>query len=415
MEIVCPACKEGQIEPAMALSTYCRNCGEHLKILKGKAKLSSHRHLSGLSSVRVLSPKAPAGEENEHEADQILLDQEEAFPEEVDSYLTELGLEEEEPDEDITAEGDISEPEEPGENFEDDEEIELESTEEDMPPASVAEVFGLASSPEKTEEAELDSQQDGEERSSRMNLGGKAGTIEDLTEGSMGALISDLVAQEEKRELARSVAAVEPESPKPGLARRTSNDGSIIRVRCFRCNHFQAVSKHAESTQCERCNTYVSLADYQIRQPTNRVIRTRGNVAILRKGSFFGSELACRDLLAQGAVSSRVDCSGVARIKESGTFHGHLHSEKVVVDKGADAEFPDALYTKYLRVGGTVKGDVYCAGPVEILRGAVIEGDVVAHAVDLQDGAAITGELLLDQDLSIELPELDGYDSGVIE
>jgi hypothetical protein len=71
IEIICPSCKGGQTEPALAFSTYCRTCGKHLKIVKGVARVNSGPQLSGLSSIRVVSesipPFDPVDEEIEEE------------------------------------------------------------------------------------------------------------------------------------------------------------------------------------------------------------------------------------------------------------------------------------------------------------------------------------------------------------
>jgi cytoskeletal protein CcmA (bactofilin family) len=310
------------------------------------------------------------------------------------------------------------------------------------PPASVAEVFGLTQAdsgeevqPSKEEKPVEEDYQLGEDT---ITLGNEAASYEELTEGSMAALIGDLVEHEEKREQARAAKAARPEKtetdsekpePKPAqkpepavlaekekpVISKKEVSKNQIRVRCFRCNHCQWESKHAESTQCGRCNTYISLADYQIRQPSDRVIRTRGNVTVHRRGALLGSELACRNLLAMGTISTRIDCSGEARFKYSATVNGNLFCETLIVEKGTIVEFTEGVYSESVKIYGTLRGDVICAGLVEVMRSGILDGDVVAREIDLQDGGTLTGEMEIDPELKVKLPAVKGYDPSIID
>src|ERR1035437_5043176 len=56
-------------------------------------------------------------------------------------------------------------------------------------------------------------------------------------------------------------------------------------VTCFNCNHAFTTSAEAQSSQCPKCSGYVSLLDYQISGPWNRLIQTCGNVVILKTGA----------------------------------------------------------------------------------------------------------------------------------
>ena len=388
----------------MALSTYCRACGKYLKIERGAAILTSGPQLSGIASVRDVSDPLPAPVEEEESVEVA----EETAPARDTWVKTKDNSEK-------ARKRKKGKRKRARERAAQEAAREKEFAEEsEAQPASVAEVFGLTG--EDGQEHPPEKQKEESTGPNGINLGKEAASVEELTEGSMGAMISDLVEQEEKREIAKAAPRAR-ETPKPVLAKKSILDltKTRVHVRCFRCNHCQWESKHAESTQCGRCNTYISLADYNIRQPTDRVIRTRGNVTVHRRGTIIGSELACRDLVAMGPIDTKLDCSGEARFKESATIRGHLHCITLVIDRGVNVEFPDGVHTQSARISGELKGNVVCAGSIEIHRSGKVEGDVSAHAVDLQDDAALTGVMKIDPDISIELPELKGYDPSIID
>jgi hypothetical protein len=44
-----------------------------------------------------------------------------------------------------------------------------------------------------------------------------------------------------------------------------------------------------------------------------------------------------------------------------------------------------------------------------------LDGDVTAQVVDLKIGATLTGEMIINPDLQVKLPEVKGYDSSIID
>ena len=59
-------------------------------------------------------------------------------------------------------------------------------------------------------------------------------------------------------------------------------------VTCFNCGHTHKAVPEAQSSQCPRCSSYISLQDYEITEPWNRRIQTRGNVVIEKTDYSFG-------------------------------------------------------------------------------------------------------------------------------
>lgn len=442
IEITCPACHGRQIEPALALSTYCRSCGEHLKIIKGVAQLPAGPQFSSVSTVRLVSESVPPLEDlvtqskstEEKDAESNLSEQQngDAWVKSKDAPRKggqrQKGKRKRARERAMNNEGS-------NDSVGHSEETSPSPIEEEAaPPVSVAEVFGLTGQSNESPHSGLDEEDDS------PLLGTEAVAYEDLADGSFSAMIPDLIeanrdeqesepavevgkdTEEENHPLEDAIDSVAevPAAPvpkKPVAVKKSESDiqKTQINVRCFRCHHRQWESKFAESTQCGRCNTYIRLDDYNIRQPTDRIIRTRGNIVVQRKGSLIGSDISCRNLLAMGTISTRLDCSGEARFRCSATIEGHLYCETLIVEKGTIVEFSDGLVTESAEIAGTLRGNVTCAGPVEIHRSGILDGDVNAREVRISEGGTITGEMSIDTGLKMVLPVVKGYDPSIID
>lgn len=176
-------------------------------------------------------------------------------------------------------------------------------------------------------------------------------------------------------------------------------------VRCFECGHIHEVSVAATSTQCARCSLYISLGDQDIREQSSRSIRTRGDVTIHKKGSVVGCEIACHNLTVLGGISGSVDCSGNATFKSSGKVLGSMHCKHIVIDKKCELDFPQGIIAESADIYGVVRGDILCAGTIHIFKTGSVLGDASARAIVMKDGGVLTGQMNIQHDVDISLPE----------
>lgn len=176
-------------------------------------------------------------------------------------------------------------------------------------------------------------------------------------------------------------------------------------IRCFECGHIHEVSVAATSTQCARCSLYISLSDQNIREQYSRNIRTRGNVTIHKKGSVVGCEIACHNLTVLGGISGSVDCSGNATFKNSGKVLGSMHCKHIVIEKKCEMDFPQGIIAESADIYGVVRGDILCSGTIHIFKTGSVLGDATAKAIVMKDGGVLTGQMNIQQDVNISLPE----------
>lgn len=261
--------------------------------------------------------------------------------------------------------------------------------------------FGLATPPGRGEP---------DDDEAATPIGSQAASRTTLGEGTMAALIGGqqplIVAEKEK---------MPPNYVPPEERRRRDEPVPENPVRCFRCYHIQGVSRFAKSTQCERCNVYISLASYDIRTVKCHTLRTRGNVTIGRRGGLINkSEIACHHLVVHGAIDATVDCSGDATFRHSGTVRGSLYCEKLVIEKSCEVHFPDGVMARRAEISGHLVGNLTCSGKVRLNRTALIEGDLVTAELDAREGSRVSGHTEVDPDTTTELPLRKGFNPSVI-
>lgn len=246
------------------------------------------------------------------------------------------------------------------------------------------------------------------EDSSDEAIGKEAQGKEALATGTMAAMIDEQTA------LVPEKGKMPPNYKEPEKRKQSGDSSRDLSVRCFRCYHIQSVSRFAKSTQCERCNVYISLANYEISSNKSLTLRTRGDITIARKGNLKKCEIACHNLTVHGGIDAFVDCSGLAVFRRPGTVRGHLHCRKAVIEKAASIEFPDGLFSEQADIQGRVKGDITCSGTIRIAKSAVIDGNIRAVSIDLKEGGTINGESIIDPEVSTSLQVKMGFNSSII-
>lgn len=361
LDLACPTCGHPQQEPARVVSSFCRACGEHFQVRKGVAVAHPGLRVSGIAEIvapeerRSLFPLAPDS------LDPALAPGEAAM--------------------------------ENGEN-----------PSEAIPPLPAGVVFGLAPAPEDQPEDEP------LPAFPLSGIGDQAESRDALSQGSMAALIG---AQQTLVLAGRE--HMPPNFVSPHALRRRDDPLAERSVRCYVCHHVQGVSPYAKSTQCERCCTYISLADYEIKKVSSHTLRTRGDIVITRKGGLVDdSEIVCHHLTVNGAINATVDCSGEAIFRHSGTVRGHLYCEHLVIEKGCEVRFPDGVMTERAEILGRLLGNLTCSGKVLIARNAQLEGELCAIDLELKDGGLITGETRLDPSVHTRLPLRKNFNPAVI-
>lgn len=160
---------------------------------------------------------------------------------------------------------------------------------------------------------------------------------------------------------------------------------------CFECSHpFEALG-NAQSSQCPKCGSYVSLLDYEIGENWNRNIQTRGDVKILKSGTIAGASVRCHDLIVLGDLNGTVECSGDLVIRSHGKIIGAVQCRHLRVEKGARVEFLNPVKAGSASIDGQVRGQIHCTGVVTLQKRAQLDGLVRTTSLVVKPGARHNG------------------------
>ncbi|MGA0846431.1 MAG: bactofilin family protein [Luteolibacter sp.] len=184
-----------------------------------------------------------------------------------------------------------------------------------------------------------------------------------------------------------------PPAPRPLILRLIRREKPPREVLCFGCERPFKTIAAAQSSQCPRCGSYLSLADHEITNHSNSRIQTRGNVIIRKSGSITGPTIRCHHLTVLGKLAADVDCSGDLIIRSSGQIHAELRCRQLRVEKNARVEFLHPVTAESAIIHGHVRGQIFCTGSVTLLRKSQLHGLVRAAELITRPGARHTGTL----------------------
>ncbi len=163
------------------------------------------------------------------------------------------------------------------------------------------------------------------------------------------------------------------------------------KLNCYHCSHIFDVVSDAQSTQCAKCGSYISLRDYTIEQAWHRRIQTRGNVIVLKGAAITGVNVQCHDLLVLGELSASVECSGKLTIRSHGKIVGNVHCDELCVERGAKVDFQGEVKARTAYIDGEVKGNITCKEKIILERKARLQGLARASGLVMREGAKHSG------------------------
>ena len=164
-------------------------------------------------------------------------------------------------------------------------------------------------------------------------------------------------------------------------------------VDCFGCRNKFKVGRSAKSTNCPACGEYICLEDFDINLASTSPILTRGDVFIRKNGNISTSEIKCRELRVHGMVAANIDCSGDFVLRTTGTIIGEVQCRRLIVEKGSDIQFVNAVHADEVEVHGRVTCNILCNHLVTIGSHGWINGDVTARSVSIEPGGQLDGAM----------------------
>src|SRR5437870_2262066 len=166
-------------------------------------------------------------------------------------------------------------------------------------------------------------------------------------------------------------------------------------IECFDCQRKQEVSGAATSTICPSCSAHIDLSDYKIATSFSRSIRTQGEVHVTSKGDLSSSSVRCQRAIIEGRLRGNLDCAGAIVINTSGKIPGRLSASEIVVEKRSEVQFFRRVRVGSIEIRGRMSGEVVAAGMVTIRKNGVLEGNVIAKAINVEKGGTFSGQIVV--------------------
>ena len=166
-------------------------------------------------------------------------------------------------------------------------------------------------------------------------------------------------------------------------------------VECFDCQRKQEVSGAATSTICPSCSAHIDLSDYKITTNFSRSIRTKGEVYVTNRGDLSSSSVRCRRAVIEGRLRGNLDCAGAIVINVSGKVPGQLSAAELIVEKRCEVQFFRRVHVGNIEIRGRMLGEIAADGMVTIRKNGVLEGNVMAKAINVEKGGTFSGQIVV--------------------
>ena len=168
-------------------------------------------------------------------------------------------------------------------------------------------------------------------------------------------------------------------------------------VACFECKRKHEVSDAATSTNCPGCSAHIDLRDYKITTSFSRSIRTRGDVHLTAKGELSSTSVVCTSALIEGKVRGNLQCEESATLDFVGKVHGRLGANYMCVERKADVQFFRRVRVGNIDIKGKMTGEIIATGAVNIHKTGLLDGNVTAKSIVIDQGGLFSGQLVIGQ------------------
>lgn len=374
IEVICPACGAAQYESRLVVSTFCKKCGVHLSVNRGKVTASTSTRSGGLRDDS-LWDNAPAS--SEPTPTPAAVNANAAKQTSSTSSLSPIQA----PAPAAPVEEDITKP----------------ATAEEVEEGGFGvflkqQVAPIAAPLEKTPDAEVKAEAPPAQPEEPAPPEPEAEAPPEEP-----AIPPRRFQQATRRPQSNSPPPTPSPEPMSASTLQKMKEQGIYRnayfkdADCFECRHKFKVSRSSRSANCPQCGTLISLEDVEINMNSTQPIKTRGDVLIRKRGHLSTDIIQCRDLRCQGLFEANVHASGDAIFRATGTIIGEIHCRRFIIEKGADVTFMNVVRAEEVEIQARVTGTLISSGPLLIGSGGSVNGDVTARSVSIEPGGELNG------------------------
>jgi cytoskeletal protein CcmA (bactofilin family) len=185
------------------------------------------------------------------------------------------------------------------------------------------------------------------------------------------------------------------ETPKPGA--RVASTAVPVKhlIECYECSYKFQTHGRVTSTHCPKCRALLDLTDHTIDSEWVETIKTAGLIRLTPTGVLKSGDLIGADVIVEGIIEG-----GRARaLRTLELAAGAIFSEKSIsapdlrIGPGAEFKFKQTAKYRNVEVCGSLKATLEVAGLVTVKAGGLLEGEVQAEHLVVEEGGGLKADL----------------------
>ena len=166
-------------------------------------------------------------------------------------------------------------------------------------------------------------------------------------------------------------------------------------ILCYECGYKFQTHGRVTSTHCPKCRALLDLTDHTIDSEWVDTIKTAGTIRLTPTGVLKSGDLIGADVIVEGIIEG-----GRARaLRTLELAAGAIFSEKAVsgpdlrIGPGAEFKFKQTGKYRNVEVCGSLIGKLEVAGLVTVKAGGLIEGELHAEHLIVEEGGGLKADL----------------------
>jgi cytoskeletal protein CcmA (bactofilin family) len=116
---------------------------------------------------------------------------------------------------------------------------------------------------------------------------------------------------------------------------------------------------------------------------------------VTSRGDLSSSSVRCRRAVIEGRLRGNLDCAGAIVINASGKISGRLSAAELIVEKRSEVQFFRRVRVGNIEIRGRMLGEIVADGMVTIRKNGVLEGNVMAKAINVEKGGTFSGQVVV--------------------
>jgi cytoskeletal protein CcmA (bactofilin family) len=105
----------------------------------------------------------------------------------------------------------------------------------------------------------------------------------------------------------------------------------------------------------------------------------------------------CRAALVEGKLRGNLQCEETATINFVGKIPGRLTARHISVERKADVQCYRRVRVDTIEIKGRMTGEIIATGAVTIAKTGVLDGNVTAKSLAIEQGGIFSGGLVIGQ------------------